>query len=281
MMTVDYEDQYAVPPRQFGRHHWNLLLSIGSAAEALGNVGGGQSVELAPDLMRCNPERHPDKAVRVGEGAITPAETGWSDSMSSNLLAFYETPYGDWLPLPMPPSGRLFSGHDDWNCLSDLVNAGLLLRSPTNPCSVSLTVEGQSVLASLDVFGASGAGTESFIFAVHHEHGFGPGPHPLNVELCHLRGIYKGYSEDALYLIRWIETPGLPFVLCEEFDVTPELDCARPGFILVRTGDTDAVLASLPIWPYRNQGTAIRVAIVTAIIAKLKIEIALLGNLKL
>lgn len=85
----------SVSLQSFGRDHWNLLAYV--EVRNVDNCG-----VLEPRHMRCNPERHPG----LNLNGLT-----WMDAWSTRLK---ETTW---------------AGHDDWDCVDDLIGAGLAAYS--------------------------------------------------------------------------------------------------------------------------------------------------------
>lgn len=109
-------DMPHVAVEQFGEDHWSVLLHAESLAR-------GYGCRIDTNAMRCNPARHPDEfAARTAR---------WNPSQPTVLKDGAEVP-----------------GHDSYDCLTDLQEAGFLVwDSSTN--QVTVTRLGLNVWAQL------------------------------------------------------------------------------------------------------------------------------------
>lgn len=123
-----------IPLSKFGKDHWSTLLYIES--RVVDNKG-----TIDKRHMRCNSERHPAFG-HIG---------GWKDEYSTRLS-----------------DGELVSGHDDWDCLYDMEEVGLVETRGTgvNPI-VALTDGGWSVASRLRQHQGTGKGLSDFRFPVY------------------------------------------------------------------------------------------------------------------
>lgn len=94
-----------VPMELFGRDHWSTLLYLETRC-----VDHGGKPAIAH--MRCDPHRHPDLA-----------HTKWTED------------------IPTRAKGYSLAKHDDWDCVEDLIAAGLLRRLPRTPAAKALSTE--------------------------------------------------------------------------------------------------------------------------------------------
>lgn len=88
---------------KFGRDHRSLLLYI--ETRVVDNLG-----RLQKQHLRCNPRRHVQFA----------HEGGWNDEHSTRWATGVEP----------------IKGHDDWDCIDDLVDAGLVIWDGTGTSPV-------------------------------------------------------------------------------------------------------------------------------------------------
>ena len=126
------EQQDPVPITDFGRDHWSTFAYV----ECVCVDGGG-----VPSLrrMRCNPKTHPQFA----------------------HLRTWDEAYGTRLKGHLEHFPRILPQHDDWDCINDLVAAGLMSFSvnflSTSPVpQFKLTEKGQEVAALLRIHKARG-----------------------------------------------------------------------------------------------------------------------------
>jgi len=86
---IELDINKPITPEKWGKDHWSLLGYVASCFDG----------EIDRRRLRCNPDRHPftDQA-------------GWQDSYSTRLQDQTETALG----------------HDDWDCLNDLEDAGMV-----------------------------------------------------------------------------------------------------------------------------------------------------------
>lgn len=114
-----------VPPELFGRDHWSTFAYAETRC-----VDHRGLLDLRH--MRCNPDRHP----------LLAHLNDWRPSNGTRLAGFFE--------LGNAPE-RLLEEHDDWDCLFDLEQAGLLNVLTGISGIVIMTPRGQAAAAALRV----------------------------------------------------------------------------------------------------------------------------------
>lgn len=108
----------------FGRDHWSTFAYIETLC-----VDG---VAIDRRRMRCNPKRHPELA-----------HTSWDRQYGTRLKGHTEH-----VPRSLP-------FHDDWDCVSDLIAAGLMKEIDPEPL-FELTDKGLAIAAALRAHKARG-----------------------------------------------------------------------------------------------------------------------------
>lgn len=95
---------------EFGKDHFSTLLYVESR-----NVD--YTGQIDREKMRCNP----DGEHGMLQGGRASFGRGWDDKYSTRLA-----------------DGSQLSGHDDWDCVEDMINAGWMvwLGTGANPCIV-------------------------------------------------------------------------------------------------------------------------------------------------
>lgn len=126
----------AIPIEQWGKDHWSTL----SYVETVAVDYQGQ---LSADRMRCNINTHPiQEAMRKHRFSSTQRQ--WQTSWGTVLK-----------------NGTMLPEHDDWDCLSDLYHAGLVLH-PSNEV-VTLTERGWELARELRTWKAQGGRYSDFV----------------------------------------------------------------------------------------------------------------------
>lgn len=130
LCTAVRDDVRTVPIEEWGKNHWSAL----AYAETRWVDHGGK---IKNEHMRCNERRH--RKLHNTAGSVLHGSRRWDEKYSTRLRDGQEP------------------GHDDWDCLEDLAEAGLLAfdfvdRREGWPC------EGGEVVVSLTKLGADIAG---------------------------------------------------------------------------------------------------------------------------
>lgn len=98
--------------RQFSKDHWSLLLMV-----ALLCVEGNGIGTIKPQTMRCDPDRHP----------LLSCNNPWKPEYGTRLQSFFDEGKEKNADVDaMIEQGHLLTEHDDWDCLNDLEEAGLV-----------------------------------------------------------------------------------------------------------------------------------------------------------
>lgn len=119
-----------IPPAWFGKDHWSLLGYL--ECRCVDNrIGKTAFASLDREHLRCDPKRHPGLVNRA-----------------SGMGGPYKTRLAEWIELV---------DHDDWDCLYDLEEAGLVATGGTgvNP-TIKMTPKGQEVAGKLRDHKANG-----------------------------------------------------------------------------------------------------------------------------
>lgn len=128
-----------VPVQKFGKDHWSLLAFV----EILCVDHKGAISDVNRQRMRTNIKRHP------GHGYFPLGTEGheWKKDWGTRLRGYFEK----------RDSKLRLNQHDDWDCLEDFENAGLLENkgSGLNPV-LRLTPLGKALAARLRVFKQDG-----------------------------------------------------------------------------------------------------------------------------
>lgn len=137
------------PVSCFGKDHWSLLAYVESRCVD-GNKGVGT---LARPHLRANPATHPLLA------HATP--TGWKDTYSTRLKGFFAFDERADVDKAMN-AGLMLRGHDDWDCLDDLQDAGFVEILSLANGQVRMTDAGLDAAAQLRRHKARGGMFASF-----------------------------------------------------------------------------------------------------------------------
>lgn len=118
------------PIEHFGKDHWSLLAYAESTC-VNGTEGFGN---LSSNRMRCNKEKHP----------LLSSGNNWKTEYSTRLKGFFEFPDRSDAEKAIQ-AGVMIEGHDDWDCLNDLDEAGLIeIKSLVNG-SITMTKKGMEL----------------------------------------------------------------------------------------------------------------------------------------
>ena len=135
----------------FGKDHWSLLAYVETlCVDSHSGTGIG---EIDKRRIRCNPKRHPMHAVNANFGV-----GGWNAEYGTRLSGFFLE--GDKRDL-----GRRLIEHDDWDCLNDLEDAGLLEVMSEANGFVMLTEKGMKVAARVREWKAKGGHFATFTYS--------------------------------------------------------------------------------------------------------------------
>ena len=115
----------------FGKDHWSLLAYVEACCVDHGGV-------LDLRHMRCNPCRHP----LLADSRV---HRGWKPEWGTRLKG-----------------GTILEHHDDWDCLEDLEEAGLVEIVSTVNGIVRLTPSGETLAARLRLHKQRGGGYANF-----------------------------------------------------------------------------------------------------------------------
>lgn len=129
-----YDGQPIYPPEHWARDHATLLLYV--EVRHLDHEG-----QLVPDNLRTNAERHPHEW-----GQRKHTSSGWKLEYATRIL----------------DGTRPSDTHDDWDCLDDLEDAGLLIHSGPPNLLVALTDVGIEVAGELRKFKGRGNPVSDF-----------------------------------------------------------------------------------------------------------------------
>lgn len=124
----------SIPPKQFGKDHWNLLAYVETCAVDHRN-------RLDHECMRGNPATHPF----LRNDAYQRDRGQWGSSHSTRLR-----------------DGKTIDGHDDWDCLDDLDDAGLVEIISLVNGFVRMTDYGLAISAQLRRHKATGGKYQDF-----------------------------------------------------------------------------------------------------------------------
>ncbi len=109
-----------IPMDYWGKDHWSTFAFVAHWCAEAGE--DGFDIELKRRFMRCDPSRHPGNA-----------HIDWSADVPTRLL-----------------QGLLLEKHDDWDCLDDAVEAGLIKVGGTGAYPIiTMTDEGLRVAARI------------------------------------------------------------------------------------------------------------------------------------
>ena len=122
----------------YGKDHWSLLAYVETVC-----VDHGGLIDIRK--LSCNPNSHP----------LLQSGAHWNTKYSTRLRGFFEHPDRD-DPEKAIAAGVQLRDHDDWDCLEDLEQAGLInIVSLTTP-KVELTTLGVDIAARLRAHKAAG-----------------------------------------------------------------------------------------------------------------------------
>lgn len=131
----------------FGKDHWSLFAYI----ESLCVDSKDAIAQINRSRMRCNPERHP----------LLDNNNTWLPTYSTRLKGFFDFPDCQNYKLACE-AGFQVDGHDDWNCLEDLEEAGLIEITSMKNRMVMMTDKGLQVSNKMRNFKAKGGSYARF-----------------------------------------------------------------------------------------------------------------------
>lgn len=132
---------------RFGKDHWSLLSYVEYIC-----VNGCKGVGcIQRNKMRCNTSKHPLLSTGID----------WRDSYSTRLSGFFEYPFNADLEKSCA-TGFQVLGHDDWDCLDDLNDAGLIEIISLTNCFVKMTEKGLDVSSKLTYHRTKGGNLSNF-----------------------------------------------------------------------------------------------------------------------
>lgn len=134
--AVTHQILPTIEPSDFGKDHWSLLAYVETCCVD-GNGGIGT---LDGRRLRCHTERHP---------LLSQSHASWKPSYGTRLSRYW--PNGK-----TPDPTRLLEHHDDFDCLDDLAQAGLLTIHSLVNGFVTMTELGQRVAGALRAHKATG-----------------------------------------------------------------------------------------------------------------------------
>ena len=133
------------PVEKYGKDHWSLLAYIECLC-----VDGTKGVgKIDMRKMRCNEQIHP---LLVGNSNVK-----WREDYCTRLAGFFDYEHRNDIGKCFA-EGFLLKGHDDWCCLEDLHDAGIIEIITLENGFVKMTEFGCDVAAKLRRFKALGKG---------------------------------------------------------------------------------------------------------------------------
>lgn len=137
----------SISVNKFGKDHWSVFAYLETlcveAKDDLGRIQGNR--------MRCNTETHP-----MLSGGIK-----WSDNYSTRLKGFFDFEDKNDHQKAVD-AGLKINGHDDWDCLDDLVDSGLMDYASLANRVVMITALGSKVAGLLRQHKSSGGSFGTF-----------------------------------------------------------------------------------------------------------------------
>jgi hypothetical protein len=123
----------SIPVTKFGKDHWTLL----AYADTRHAPGNDCVCTLDHRDLRRNEAKHP-----LPQDTSRP-QTKWREWQSSRLAGYFESGFANTENLAAAEeAGVIVLGHDDWDCLSDLMQAGYIEISSIEQGIVQMTKEG-------------------------------------------------------------------------------------------------------------------------------------------
>jgi hypothetical protein len=139
MKTIKVED--------FGRDHWSVLAYMESLCVDSAKKGIG---EIDKRRMRTNERRHKMHAVNLNHGV-----GHWQADFGTRLAGY-------WDAMGKTVKKRQVAGHDDWDCLDDLEDAGFLEVLSEANGFVVMSEKGMKVAGELRAYKAKGGMLSGF-----------------------------------------------------------------------------------------------------------------------
>lgn len=132
---------------RFSKDHWSLLAYVEHEC-----INGQKGIgKLNRSKLRGNHNKHPLLAVN----------DLWKDSYSTRLSGFFEYPFNNDLEKSCA-TGFQILGHDDWDCLDDFFDNGLIDIISSVNCFVKLTDKGIDCCSHLNDHKAKGGYFSNF-----------------------------------------------------------------------------------------------------------------------
>jgi len=132
---------------QYGKDHWSLFAYLEDLC-----VNGANGVgTIQKNRMRCNGEKHP----------LLSSGISWKESYSTRLNGFFDfEERSD--TCKAVAAGVQIAGHDDWDCLDDLDDTGLIEIISRVNGFVKMTKVGLAMASALREHKANGGAFASF-----------------------------------------------------------------------------------------------------------------------
>lgn len=134
---------------RFAKDHWSLLAYVESqCVDSQDSIG-----RLQRNRMRCNSEKNPQMS----------AGLPWRDTYSSRMQGSLDFNLSNEDEFKKAvESGAVILGHDDWDCLDDLDDNGLVEIISLANCAVTMTKKGMQMAAKLREHKANGGNFAGF-----------------------------------------------------------------------------------------------------------------------
>lgn len=143
--TAKYNAGDAIPMELFGKDHWSLFAYVETRCVDHDGI-------LNRPHLSCNASRHP----------LQSHSGGWSPEFSSRLKGFFDEEHKDKSFAEKAEAGLVVMGSDDWDCLENLEQAGLLEIISMANMGVVMTKEGHRIAGLLREHKAGGNNFATF-----------------------------------------------------------------------------------------------------------------------
>lgn len=135
---------------RWGKDHWSLLGYVETlCVDAMGDVG-----KIDRSRMRCNGVEHPLLASQ--------ADFAWQRTWGTRLAGFFDFPQRN-DAAAAEAQGLQLTQHDDWDCLDDLADAGMIEILSLANGGVRLLPDGVAMAARLRVHKQQGGMFATFV----------------------------------------------------------------------------------------------------------------------
>lgn len=125
----------AIPLSRWGKDHWSALAYV----EALCVESPDATGQMDLSRLRCNAATHPTQSVN---------RTTWRPNYGTRLRGYFD--FADRAdPALAEDAGLQLTSHDDWDCLDDLEDAGLIEVMSLATGAVKITDNGQELASEL------------------------------------------------------------------------------------------------------------------------------------